>query len=103
MSTGHWSMVRLTSTSRHACGSRPPGTSATTAVVASTPSQYAGNSRITREVKKSGTVRPQQLMQMTKPLIMKNRWTPSQPYAEGRKMTGNSCACGPSHPSPKAT
>ncbi len=44
--------------------------------------QYIGYSRVTREMKKSRGVRPQALMQMTKPLMRKKRSTPSRPKAK---------------------
>ena len=44
-----------------------------TTVVATTESQYAGYRRTARDTRNASTPRPQLLMQMTKPLIRKNR------------------------------
>lgn len=44
--------------------------------------------RMTRETKKSPGLRPQQLMQITKPLMMKNSCTPSQPNDVTDEMPG---------------
>ena len=57
-----------------------------------TQTQNAGYSRTTRLTKKSRGVRPQQLMQMTNPLIMKNSSTPSQPYPATLWASGKSSA-----------
>jgi hypothetical protein len=52
-------------------------------VVKTAPNQYSGYRRITRETKKSFGVRPQQDMQMTKPLMTKKISTPIQPKDAG--------------------
>lgn len=63
--------------------------SANTTVTRMMAAQYAGSSREAREAKNERSGRPQPLMQMTKPLITKNTWTPRQPYAKYPCSTGN--------------
>lgn len=59
--------------------SHTPGSSIRTMVVNAMANQYAGYSRITRDVKNCLGLRPQQDMQITKPLITKKISTPIQP------------------------
>lgn len=73
------SIVKLSRMSRSFSRSQTPGATTSTAVVKAIPNQYAGYRRMTRETKNSRGVRPQQDMQITKPLITKKISTPIQP------------------------
>jgi hypothetical protein len=66
-------MVRLTSVSPQPAGSCRYGHAMSTGAAAMTDSQYAGYRRTARDTRNVLTPRPQLLMQMTKPLIRKNR------------------------------
>src|SRR4051812_40201958 len=87
-------MVRLSARSVNGTGLYAGDHSATTVNVINTAAQYAGNSRVTRDRKNAGTSRPQQLMQMTNPLIRKNSSTPSHPYEVTADSRGNASAGG---------
>ena len=64
---------------RVAAGQWPIRETRTSATTRSTAHQQAGKSRAMRETVNCAGVRPQQLMQMTKPLMAKKNSTPSQP------------------------
>ena len=96
-------IVRLTATSPSGSDERSTGHSSRTAVVSSTPNQYAGYSRQIREVTNSPIVWPMLLMQITKPLIRKNNSTPSQPYAATGSISGTFAYGVSPPPCPNAT
>ncbi len=74
-----WSIDRFTMTSLNALTCLTSGQPNSTREVKTTAAQYAGKSRETRDTAKSPAVRPQALIQITKPLTRKNISTPSQP------------------------
>jgi hypothetical protein len=81
--------VRFTSASLGETASYATTGSAKTAVTRTTAAQYDGSSREAREAKNERRVRPQPLMQITKPLITKKTCTPRQPYANHVCSVGN--------------
>jgi hypothetical protein len=88
------SIDRLDSTCRPVGLPHTTGYAVRTAAVKTTPNQYAGYSRITRDTKKSRGPRSQQDMQITKPLMTKKISTPSQPYAANLQTPGMMCDTG---------